>query len=112
MIEIREQYNHLLKVIVRYCADVWTLKCEQDLRGTMISNLRGELIFKGNREEFAKLLMKMHVKDTETLPASQRGLKYQEIIQGIVDNKNNEVWIWSRFWNQFKANKPITVEDI
>lgn len=109
---IKEERNRLLKVTIRTAADVWTLKAEQDLRGDMIPNLRGEIIFKGNREEFGKFLMKLHAKDTETLPASQRGLKYQEIIQGIVDNTNNEVWIWSKWWNQYRSNKILTIEDI
>src|SRR5208337_1443398 len=57
---IKEQRNRLLKVTIRTAADVWTLKAEQDLRGEMIPNLRGEIIFKGDREEFGKFLMKLH----------------------------------------------------
>ena len=54
-----------------------------------------------------KFLKRIKAKDTNTSPNSLRGITYHEMLDGIINGNNNEIWVWSYMWKPMAISRKI-----
>jgi hypothetical protein len=49
-------------------------------------------------EKMLRYLQRIQAKDTKTTPASMRNVTYKVMLDGIMNNTDNEIWVWAHMW--------------
>ena len=85
-----QEQRRLVPVKVYYLSDSFLM---QDDAGK-------EVTVKASPEKFRDLLMKLKAKDEYSQPKSFRDKTYMEIVDGIMNNSDNGIYIWSTYWDK------------
>ena len=94
---VPEQYNHLLKIRVDFQGvDQWVMTPEFTKK-SHASN-QGHIIFRGNDDAFRRYLMRIKATDTESDPASNRQVKYKDMVQNMKQFSRTYIWVFSTRW--------------
>ena len=58
-------------------------------------------VFRGTKEEFAKFLMKLKAKETDSLPKSARRIRYSDMADRASGGKSTSVFVWDYMLKRF-----------
>lgn len=102
-------HNKLYKLKVLYSGkNTYTFKPVADKSGNQLD--QGSLVIIGDDESVKKFLQKCQIKDTESAPASVRGMKYMDMVLGIKAGKIKSVWIWKKNWRPSNKKMDLMVK--